>query len=149
MYGMCWSKWRQFHFPVCRFEQLLGSGQFGEVFKGEWVTPWGTQEVAIKNLTGGYSEEDRVKFLQEAAIMAQFRHPHIVRLLGAVTMDEPVGVRGCVHLMKCTKYSCSSCPSLAHFSLSCVFIVTSQNMIVLELLGEGDLLEYLLKQHSK
>ena len=82
---------------VHRFEQLLGSGQFAEVFKAAWVTPWGTKEVAIKSLTGEFSEEDKVKFLKEAAIMAQFRHPHIVRLLGAVTVDEPVGVCGCVH----------------------------------------------------
>ena len=75
-----------------RFEELLGSGQFGEVFKGVWVTPWGTKEVAVKSLTGEFSEDDKVKFLKEAAIMAQFRHPHIVRLLGAVTVDEPVGV---------------------------------------------------------
>ena len=59
------------------------------------MTPWGTQEVAIKSLTGEISKEDKVKFLQEAAIMAQFRHPHIVRLLGAVTVDEPVGLCGC------------------------------------------------------
>ena len=48
----------------------------------------------------GTSEEDKVKFLQEAAIMAQFRHPHIVRLLGAVTLDEPVGVCGSVLVSK-------------------------------------------------
>ena len=104
--GACCNNWNQFHLLlyVCRFEQLLGSGQFGEVFKGAWVTPWGTKEVAIKILTGEFSEEDKVKFLKEAAIMAQFRHPHIVRLLGAVTVDEPVGVCGCVHLLMCIKY---------------------------------------------
>ena len=62
------------------------------MFKGEWVTPYGVKDVAIKSLTEGFKEEDKVKFLQEAAIMAQFRHPHIVRLLGAVTVDEPVGM---------------------------------------------------------
>ena len=69
---------------------MLGSGQFAEVFRGEWVTPQGTQEVAIKVLREGHAENDKVKLLQEAAVMAQFRHPHIVRLLGAVTVDEPV-----------------------------------------------------------
>ena len=69
---------------------MLGTGQFGEVYKGEWVTPQGAQEVAIKLLREGHAESDKVKFLQEAAIMAQFRHPHIVRLLGAVTVNEPV-----------------------------------------------------------
>ena len=73
------------------------------MLKGEWVTPYGVKDVAIKTLTVGFKEEDKVKFLQEAAIMAQFRHPHIVRLLGAVTMDEPVGMCGCVHQLRCIK----------------------------------------------
>ena len=66
------------------------------------MTPWGTQEVAIKSLKSGFSEEDKVKFLQEAAIMAQFRHPHIVRLLGAVTVDEPVGLCGSLRYAGCS-----------------------------------------------
>ena len=82
-----------FHTYINRAKHMLGAGQFAEVFRGEWVTPQGTQEVAIKVLREGHAKNDKVKFLQEAAIMAQFRHPHIVRLLGAVTVDEPV--RGC------------------------------------------------------
>ena len=46
--------------------------------------------VAVKALKSGASEIDRVKFLQEAAIMGQFYHPNIVRLHGVVTMGEPV-----------------------------------------------------------
>ena len=41
-------------------------------------------------LKEGSTDERKATFLQEAAIMAQFRHPHIVRLLGAVTVEEPV-----------------------------------------------------------
>ena len=77
------------------------------------MTPYGVKDVAIKSLTEGFKKEDKVKFLQEAAIMAQFRHPHIVRLLGAVTVDEPVGVCGCVHQLRCTKLFTLSCPLLA------------------------------------
>ena len=69
---------------------VVGHGQFGEVFKGIWDTPYGPQEVAIKMLKEASSDVETVKFLQEAAIMAQFRHPHIVRLLGSVTVDKPV-----------------------------------------------------------
>ena len=69
---------------------MLGSGEFGKVLKGSWETPYGPQEVAIKKLTEGFTEKDKATFLQEAAIMAQFRHPHIVRLLGAVTVDDIV-----------------------------------------------------------
>ena len=76
--------------PSYRKRALLGSGQFGKVFKGEWATPQGTKEVALKMLREGHTDSDKVKFLQEATIMAQFRHPHIIKLFGAVTVDEPV-----------------------------------------------------------
>ena len=75
---------------AARAETALGSGEFGEVFKGTWETPYGPQEVAIKMLKEGSTDKEKTTFLQEAALMAQFRHPHIVRLLGAVTVDEPV-----------------------------------------------------------
>ena len=48
-------------------------------------------EVAIKTMEEGANEEDRVKFLQEAAIMGQFNHPNIIRLLGIIgTTNKPV-----------------------------------------------------------
>ena len=68
----------------------LGEGQFGEVFKGEWTSPTKTLPVALKLLKSSASDEERVKLLQEAAIMGQFIHPHIVRLYGVVTLSEPV-----------------------------------------------------------
>ena len=36
------------------------------------------------------SEQDKVRFLQEAAILGQFQHPNIVRLHGVVTVSDPV-----------------------------------------------------------
>ena len=60
------------------------------VNKGEWQSDQGPVEVAVKTLKRGSSEEDTVRFLQEAAIMGQFRHPNIVQLLGVVTLSEPV-----------------------------------------------------------
>ena len=44
----------------------------------------------MKILKTGSSSTDKVKFLQEAAIMGQFFHPNIVRLHGVVTVGEPV-----------------------------------------------------------
>ena len=68
----------------------LGSGQFGTVSKGIWQSPMGVMDVAVKQLQPGASEEDKVKFLQEAAINGQFKHPNIVKLMGVVTIGKPV-----------------------------------------------------------
>ena len=46
--------------------------------------------VAVKRLQENASEEERVKFLQEAALMGQFSHPHIISLYGVVTVAPPV-----------------------------------------------------------
>ena len=70
----------------------LGSGHFGTVSRGFWQCPKGEVEVAIKLLQPGASDSDRVKFLQEAAIMGQFSHPNVVSLYGVVTLGEPVSL---------------------------------------------------------
>ena len=70
--------------------ESLGSGQFGTVNKGVWQSPKGPLDVAVKQLQPEASEEEKVKFLQEAAINGQFRHPNIVKLMGVVTTGEPV-----------------------------------------------------------
>ena len=81
-----------YNFLVCffRITEHLGSGQFGTVNKGIWQSPAGAVEVAVKILKLGSDENDRVKFLQEAAINGQFRHPNVVKLLGVITVGEPV-----------------------------------------------------------
>ncbi|XP_041379173.1 ephrin type-A receptor 4a-like, partial [Gigantopelta aegis] len=68
----------------------LGSGQFGTVNQGVWLSPNGPVDIAIKTLNNKNSEEEKVKFLQEAAIMGQFHHPNIVKLYGVVTVGEPI-----------------------------------------------------------
>ena len=75
----------------------MGSGQFGSVSKGMWKSPTGSVNVAIKTLNGNTSEDERVKFLQEAAIMGQFHHPNIVKLYGMVTIEEPVSYQCFCH----------------------------------------------------
>ena len=69
---------------------LLGSGQFGSVKSGTWNTGKTEVKVAVKSLNHGISEATRVKFLQEAAIMAQFKHPNVAALYGVVIEGEPV-----------------------------------------------------------
>ena len=68
----------------------LGSGQFGSVEQAVWKDGTKHVPVAVKLLKDGMTEMDRVKFLQEAAIMAQFKHPNIIALYGVVTKDQLV-----------------------------------------------------------
>ena len=46
-------------------------------------------DVAIKTVKSS-AEQERVKLLQEAAIMGQFAHSNVVRLHGVVTVGDPV-----------------------------------------------------------
>ena len=73
----------------CRIENHLGSGQFGSVSKGVWLSHGNSTDVAVKTLT---DSSNTVKFLQEAAIMAQFRHPNILALRGVVSKGDPVSL---------------------------------------------------------
>ena len=74
------------------FTDHLGSGQFGTVHKGVWSYPKGAKEVAVKTLKKNATQTDRVKFLQEAAIMGQFRHPSVILLYGVVTRGKTVSL---------------------------------------------------------
>ena len=65
----------------------LGTGEFGTVSKGQWTSEGRVMEVAVKTLT---DSANTVKFLQEAAIMAQFRHPNVTALRGVVSQGTPV-----------------------------------------------------------
>ena len=68
----------------------LGAGNFGSVCKGEWNLTGGKTAVALKMLKPNSNEHDKLKFLQEAAIMGQFNHDNVVRLYGVVTLSDPV-----------------------------------------------------------
>lgn len=68
----------------------MGSGQFGNVSRGAWKSPKGFMEVAVKTLLAKEKNISRVKLLQEAAIMGQFFHPNVIKLLGVVTKKDSV-----------------------------------------------------------
>ncbi len=68
--------------------------------KGVWESPSGSMEVAVKALRPGASEIDRVKFLQEAAIMGQFHHPNVIALHGVVTVVDPVSGSSTYHVCR-------------------------------------------------
>ena len=85
-----------------RLKEFLGSGQFGIVYRGlltvaEGDPEGGVKEVAVKTMENGASEEDRVKFLQEAAIMGQFNNPYIIKIYGIHTSSQPVRQLSHVH----------------------------------------------------
>lgn len=62
---------------------FLGSGAFGEVYEG-CVKHSADLEirVAIKTLRKGATEQEKAEFLQEAQLMSNFKHEHILGLIG-------------------------------------------------------------------
>lgn len=63
---------------------FLGSGAFGEVYEG-CVTNMGAERetrVAIKTLRKGATDQEKAEFLQEAQLMSNFKHKHILRMIG-------------------------------------------------------------------
>ncbi len=86
--------------PLCRFEKKIGNGQFGTVYKAQWTFPIREGEgpspqiisahVAIKVMGEATSQEDRIKFLQEVVLLAQFNDPNIVAVFGVITESTEV-----------------------------------------------------------
>ncbi|XP_008552558.1 proto-oncogene tyrosine-protein kinase ROS isoform X3 [Microplitis demolitor] len=85
--------------PKIRGDQLksdkfLGSGAFGEVFQGyakDLEAPGEITPVAIKTLRKGATAQEKTEFLQEAKLMSQFKHKHVLRLLGVcLDTDTPL-----------------------------------------------------------
>eukprot|EP00731_Ephydatia_muelleri_P029387 Em0020g1031a len=85
------SKYSELPRSSVRLLTPLGSGNFGQVLLGECGTSEGRViQVAVKSVKSGSKEMEKVKLLQEAAIMGQFSHPNVVRLIGIVTVGEPL-----------------------------------------------------------
>ena len=74
---------------IFRLKDYLGSGQFGLVHKGIWKGSL----VAVKSLRNETTDTNRLKFLQEAAIMGQFSHSNIIKLYGLVNEGDDNIVR--------------------------------------------------------
>ena len=55
-----------------------------------WNGPNGIVNVAVKRLAAGAAKANRVKLLQEAAIMGQFLHPNVIQLFGIVVRQDTV-----------------------------------------------------------
>ena len=83
---------QHYHFTN-RIHEELGNGQYGVVNRGVWSVEEEEREVAVKSPTDGSTEEKRIEFLQEAAIIGQFRHPNVLALCGIAMTREPVSNR--------------------------------------------------------
>lgn len=70
--------------------KLLGRGAFGEVYEGEArLVPNKKIKVAVKTLRASASEQEKNDFLQEAQLMSQFQHEHILQFLGVCLDNDP------------------------------------------------------------
>ena len=84
-----------FHLTAYRTHISPSSIQL-QTLKSEWrinkEAPWIEVDVKVisKKEETAQSVSDHIKLLQEAAIMAQFRHPNVMRLHGIVTEGDTV-----------------------------------------------------------
>lgn len=72
------------------FGKLLGSGTFGDVYKGKWLG----SEVAIKviRVTRALDDAQIKEFRAEVDIMATMRHVNIVQFVGACTKPPQLAI---------------------------------------------------------
>ncbi|KAK7791000.1 hypothetical protein R5R35_007897 [Gryllus longicercus] len=72
--------------------ETIGEGQFGDVHKGSYRASDGQLvPVAVKTCKADADLATTEKFLEEAYIMQQFDHPHIIKLIG-VCSASPVWI---------------------------------------------------------
>jgi hypothetical protein len=69
-------------------ENCLGQGAFGKVYSGDMELRGIRTKVAIKTIKGISTEDQLQSFLAESLIMKDFKHPHVLGLLG-VCFDTP------------------------------------------------------------
>uniref|UniRef100_A0AAZ3SCL7 non-specific protein-tyrosine kinase n=1 Tax=Oncorhynchus tshawytscha TaxID=74940 RepID=A0AAZ3SCL7_ONCTS len=71
--------------------RILGEGFFGEVYEGMYKKSNGERlSVAVKTCKD-YSPDIMEKFMSEAVIMKNLKHPHIVSLIGVIE-EDPVWI---------------------------------------------------------
>ncbi|XP_075729365.1 protein tyrosine kinase 2 Fak isoform X7 [Rhipicephalus microplus] len=84
-------------YELCRSHitlgDIIGEGQFGDVHKGTYTSQADNQVIPVAIKTCKVETEDSMgeKFLEEAYIMQQFDHPHIIRLIG-ICSGSPIWI---------------------------------------------------------
>ena len=70
-------------------ESRLGSGQYGDVYRGTYSPRDGTPSIAVAMKT--LRDENQVSddFLKEMAVMKKLRHRNLLPLIGVVSRDKP------------------------------------------------------------
>lgn len=61
-------------------------------------------DVAVKAVQNGSELEERVKFLQEAVIMAQFKNPYILQIFGIMNEDDVSINNYCMYVCKSVNF---------------------------------------------
>lgn len=75
-----------------QLHSIIGQGQFGDVHRGTYTNQDGTEmEVAVKTCKADNDMSVSEKFLEEAYILKQFDHPHIIKLIG-ISSEPPVWI---------------------------------------------------------
>lgn len=69
--------------------ETIGSGEFGTVAKATWKGSGDDITVAVKMLNSS-DDDNKIRFLQEGAVMGQFKHRNIVTLHGLILEGEPL-----------------------------------------------------------
>ena len=83
------SRYKELKTENLKIFNLVGKGEFGDVWKGTLDTPIGEIPVAIKLLKDTLGKQENISFLQEAAIIGQFNNNNVLKLIGVVTLSEP------------------------------------------------------------
>ena len=82
---MCW------HIYI-RLKKLILKGNFVKVHRGLWKGKRKDLDVVVKSLESDATQDEKIKLLQEAAIMGQFHHPNILQLYGIINEEKTVRV---------------------------------------------------------
>ncbi len=70
----------------------IEDGDLGTVSKAIWKMPNESIMLAVKEVHSNSTSMERIKLLQEAAIIGQFSHKNVVKLYGLVTIANPVSL---------------------------------------------------------